>query len=90
MTRPSTAKSKAKVSPRMGRPPKGEAPAARLMSVRWTDADRALLDALVASERARLEAAGIMPDTAARVAAADVLRALVRQEAERRGLSSAA
>lgn len=74
---------------RMGRPPKGQTAAGHLMSIRWTEADRAILDALVTSERARLEAAGILPDAAARIAAADILRSLVRQEAERRGLSAA-
>lgn len=74
---------------RGGRPLKGDKPAEHLMTTRWTDTDKGLLDALVADERAKLEAAGIMQETAARVAAVDVLRSLVRQEAQRRGLLEA-
>lgn len=76
---------------RTGRPPKPpETVATHLMTVRLNDDDKAMLDALVARERARLEAAGSMETVAARVAAADVLRALIRQETKRQGLSSAA
>jgi hypothetical protein len=61
-----------------------------VIPTRWTDADKALLEALVESERAKLREAGILSATADRVGAADVLRSLVRQEAERRGLAPAA
>jgi hypothetical protein len=78
------------VAKRTGRPAKqaGEV-AGNVLTTRWTDSDKAALDALIADERARLEAAGILRDSAARVAAADVLRSLVRQEVERRGLVAA-
>lgn len=70
-----------------GRPPKGGGETASLtLTTRWTPTDKALLEVLVSSERRRLEAAGILPVAASRVAAADILRSLVRQEAERRGL----
>lgn len=72
-----------------GRPKQGPEAASLVVTTRWTPSDKALLETLIASERARLEAAGIMSGTAARVAAADVLRSLVRQEAERRGLLEA-
>lgn len=70
-----------------GRPPKapGEV-ATHAISTRWTDTDKALLDALVDAERARLREVGLLPASADRVTAADVLRSLVRQEAQRRGL----
>lgn len=80
---------KTKAAPKMGRPTKGQGAAEHMMTVRFTDDDKALLDALVGDERARLEAHGILADSAARVAAADVLRALVRKEAQRRGLLEA-
>ena len=90
-SQPNAKKSKPKPAPaRTGRPPKGEGAAEHLMSIRWTEADKAMLDALVADERAKLEGHGILPDAAARVAAADVIRSLVRQEVQRRGLSTAA
>lgn len=71
-----------------GRPPKGGGgeTASLTLTTRWTPTDKALLEVLVSSERRRLEAAGILPVAASRVAAADILRSLVRQEAERRGL----
>ena len=70
-----------------GRPPKapGEV-ATHAISTRWTDVDKALLDALVSAERARLREVGLLPASADRVTAADVLRSLVREEARRRGL----
>lgn len=88
---PPTKSTRKPAAKRTGRPvkPAGQV-AGNVLTTRWTDADKATLDALIADERARLEAAGILRDSAARVAAADVLRSLVRQEAERRGLSTAA
>lgn len=74
----------------MGRPPKPpEEVAAHLITTRWTDADKALLEALVTRQRAVLVANGVMSVAAERLTAADVLRSLVRQEAERQGLDLA-
>ena len=90
MTPPSSKPARKPVK-RMGRPPKPPADvAANVITTRWTDADKALLEAILASERERLEASGILSGSAERVNVADVLRSLVRQEAERRGLDFAA
>lgn len=67
----------------MGRPPKGDGPAGCMMAVRFTQTDRALLDAIIEDEQTRLNEQGSL---VVRLAVADVLRALVRQEARRRGL----
>lgn len=57
-----------------------------VVSVRFSRAAKGELDALVENERSRLRTAGVTPEAAARVAAADLLRALVREEFTRRGL----
>ena len=56
------------------------------MAMRFTSREKALLEALLLDERTKLESHGILPEVAARVGAVDILRALVRQEALRRGL----
>jgi hypothetical protein len=68
-----------------GRPPKAPADIATTsVTTRWTGADKALLDALVESEREAARAAGLA--AADRVTVSDVLRLLVRAEGKRRGL----
>lgn len=68
-----------------GRPPKAPADTATTsVTTRWTDTDKALLDALVEREREAAREAGLA--AADRVTVSDVLRLLVRQEAKRRGL----
>ncbi|RYD84589.1 MAG: hypothetical protein EOP84_05110 [Verrucomicrobiaceae bacterium] len=71
----------------MGRPPKApEDVADRVMTMRLTDSDRAALLVLLEDDRKRLEA-GPMGFAASKLAAVDVIRNLIRQEVERRGLS---
>ena len=57
---------------------------ARHFGLRLTDEDQALLDALVAHEQAALTAQGL----AVQMTAADVMRSLLRQAAEARGVTS--
>lgn len=72
---------------RMGRPPKASAAAERVLAVRFTETDRGLLAAIIEDEKRREVERGSMSSGPT---IGDVIRALVRQEAERRGLSSAA
>ena len=87
---PPASKTSRRPTKRPGRPPTGADVAAHVISTRWTDADKALLEALVTRQRAVLVANGVMSVAAERLTAADVLRSLVRQEAERQGLDLAA
>jgi hypothetical protein len=81
------AAAKKRTAKKTGRPVKGDAPVEQVRSVRFTSDDCALVDAIISDEKKRAAATGGLM---ARLTFADVLRALVRQEAERRGISSAA
>lgn len=83
---PPASKTSRRPAKRPGRPPTGADVAAHVISTRWTDADKVLLDALVTRQRSVLVANGVMSVAAERLTAADVLRSLVRQEAERQGI----
>lgn len=71
---------------RMGRPTKGEVKAEQVLAVRVTDADRSLIESIIEDEQRQVEARGGM---SGRLTIADVIRSLVRQEAQRRGLLEA-
>lgn len=66
-----------------GRPPKGDKATSRVVGVRLTDADSALLSAIQAQEQALADRLGIT------LSPADALRIALRREAERRGLLEA-
>lgn len=63
-----------------GRPPKGDKATSRVVGVRLTGADSALLSAIQAQEQASADRLGIT------LSPADALRIALRREAERRGL----
>ena len=69
-----------------GRPRKAGEVADRLLSVRLTASDGALLDGLVAKQQQALRDAGAMPEAAARVLPSDVVRGLIRAAAREAGL----
>ncbi|RYZ46000.1 MAG: hypothetical protein EOO72_02950 [Myxococcaceae bacterium] len=69
---------------KLGRPLKGPAPTEQVRSIRFTAEDCELIKTIIEHEQERVrEQSGI----ATRLTFADVLRSLVRQEAQRRGLS---
>lgn len=68
-----------------GRPIKGPGPAAHVMSLRLSDEDRRILDALLADQEAKLAALGVSS-----FAAADMVRLLLREEYKRRQLGDGA
>ena len=70
-------------SKRTGRPLKGDAPTEHVRSIRFTDDDVEMIKAIIANEQARVQRQGGLQ---VRMTWADVLRSLVRQEAQRRGL----
>lgn len=71
-----------------GRPPKDAHGAAdHIIGLRLTPPDKALLDAIVGQEQDKLRAAGMMTAVAGLVRPADVLRSMIREEAQRRGLA---
>lgn len=65
---------------RTGRPPKGDAPTVDRVTLRLTRADRKVLDALRAQEQETANQLGLT------LSSADVLRLVLRREAERRGI----
>lgn len=68
-----------------GRPPKGDSAALHTLSIRFTESDWARLEGLVSDQQAKVAPLGVTS-----YSAADMVRLLVRQEAERRGLDFAA
>lgn len=66
-----------------GRPLKGDAPTEHVRSIRFTGEDVEMIKAIIANEQERARKQGGLM---IRMTWADVLRSLVRQEAERRGL----
>lgn len=69
-----------------GRPRKSPSEASKVRAVRFTPEDCEMIDAIIADEQERVKGAKGLQ---ARLSLADVLRSLVRQEAERRGLLEA-
>ena len=65
---------------------KGDAPTEHVRSIRFTDDDVELIKAIIVNEQARVQGQGGLQ---VRMTWADVLRSLVRQEAQRRGLVEA-
>lgn len=69
-----------------GRPRKSAAEASKPRAVRFTPEDCEIIEAIIADEEARARKENRLQS---RVSLGDVLRSLVRQEAERRGLVAA-
>jgi hypothetical protein len=69
---------------RAGRPPKGAHPTTKMVSVRLSDDDLALLAALQAHEQAAADKVGVT------LSQGDVLRLALRLAAKRRGIAPAA
>lgn len=72
---------------RTGRPLKGDAPTEHVRSIRFTEDDVEMIKAIIANEQERAKERGAL--MVSRMTWADVLRSLIRQEAERRGLTEA-
>ena len=87
MTPPTSKRPKRPTAKRMGRPTKGATPAEKIRAVRFTEADLAAVDAIIADEQKHMRERGSM---IAKLTFADVIRSLVQQEAQRRGLDFAA
>lgn len=71
-----------------GRPAKNAGGAAdHLVGLRLAPSDRGLLDAILLDEQNKLRASGIMSAVADLLKPADLLRSMIRAEAQRRGLA---